>query len=221
MKEKLISYVNLLFAGTADCDDIRQEILQNTLDRYDDLLDQGKTPEAAYRLAIGGIGDINELLGQEPPAPETPTRRDTPGKKGMRAVAVALYILCPLPLLALADSGLEIYGLCGLLTFVAVATALMMLGSPGKGSEIREERPMSPREERPMSPRQERPMSPRQDLWRGVRSLASVVTVAVYLGVSFLTRAWYITWLIFPIAAALEGIIKAILDLREEVSHEN
>lgn len=205
MKEKLISYVNLLFAGTADCDDIRQEILQNTLDRYDDLLDQGKTPEAAYRLAIGGIGDINELLGQEPPAPETPTRRDTPGKKGMRAVAVALYILCPLPLLALADSGLEIYGLCGLLTFVAVATALMMLGSPGKGSEIREERPMSPR----------------QDLWRGVRSLASVVTVAVYLGVSFLTRAWYITWLIFPIAAALEGIIKAILDLREEVSHEN
>lgn len=205
MKEKLISYVNLLFAGTADCDDIRQEILQNTLDRYDDLLDQGKTPEAAYRLAIGGIGDINELLGQEPPAPETPTRRDTPGKKGMRAVAVALYILCPLPLLALADSGLEIYGLCGLLTFVAVATALMMLGSPGKGSEIREERPMSPR----------------QDLWRGVRSLASVVTVAVYLWVSFLTRAWYITWLIFPIAAALEGIIKAILDLREEVSHEN
>lgn len=205
MKEKLISYVNLLFAGTADCDDIRQEILQNTLDRYDDLLDQGKTPEAAYRLAIGGIGDINELLGQEPPAPETPTRRVTPGKKGMRAVAVALYILCPLPLLALADSGLEIYGLCGLLTFVAVATALMMLGSPGKGSEIREERPMSPR----------------QDLWRGVRSLASVVTVAVYLGVSFLTWAWYITWLIFPIAAALEGIIKAILDLREEVSHEN
>lgn len=206
MKEKLISYVNLLFAGNADCDDIRQEILQNTLDRYDDLLDQGKTPEAAYRLAIGGIGDINELLGQEPPAPETPTRRDTPGKKGMRAVAVALYILCPLPLLALADSGLEIYGLCGLLTFVAVATALMMLGSPGKGGETREE---------------ERPMSPRQDLWRGIRCLISLLTVAVYLGVSFLTRAWYITWLIFPIAAALEGIIKAIVDLREEVSREN
>lgn len=206
MKEKLISYVNLLFAGNADCDDIRQEILQNTLDRYDDLLDQGKTPEAAYRLAIGGIGDINELLGQEPPAPETPTRRDTPGKKGMRAVAVALYILCPLPLLALADSGLEIYGLCGLLTFVAVATALMMLGSPGKGGETREE---------------ERPMSPRQDLWRGIRCLISLLTVAVYLGVSFLTRAWYITWLIFPIAAALEGLIKAIVDLREEVSREN
>jgi len=35
MKEQLIQYVNLLFAGTTGCDDIRQEILQNTLDRYE------------------------------------------------------------------------------------------------------------------------------------------------------------------------------------------
>ena len=63
MKEKLIQYVNLLFAGTDNSDEIRDEILQNTLDRYEDLLEQGKSPEAAYRLAITGIGDINEILG--------------------------------------------------------------------------------------------------------------------------------------------------------------
>lgn len=38
MREQLIQYVQLLFAGAADCDDTRQEILQNTLDRYDDLI---------------------------------------------------------------------------------------------------------------------------------------------------------------------------------------
>ena len=64
MREQLIQYVQLLFAGAADCDDTRQEILQNTLDRYDDLVAAGKTPEAAYRLAIMGIGDINEILGR-------------------------------------------------------------------------------------------------------------------------------------------------------------
>ena len=64
MREQLIQYVQLLFAGAADCDDTRQEILQNTLDRYDDLIAAGKTPEAAYRLAIMGIGDINEILGR-------------------------------------------------------------------------------------------------------------------------------------------------------------
>ena len=66
MREQLIQYVTLLFAGAQDCADTKQEILQNTLDRYDDLVAQGKSPEAAYRLAIGGIGDINEILAAEP-----------------------------------------------------------------------------------------------------------------------------------------------------------
>ena len=57
MREKLIQYVDLLFAGAPNCQDIKQEILQNTLDRYDDLIDQGKVPEAAYRLAISGLGE--------------------------------------------------------------------------------------------------------------------------------------------------------------------
>ena len=61
MREQLIQYVNLLFAGSSDHYDMRQEILQNTLDRYDDLVAQGKTPEAAYRLAIAGIGDVQEV----------------------------------------------------------------------------------------------------------------------------------------------------------------
>ena len=63
MREQLIQYVSLLFAGAENCEDTRQEILQNTLDRYDDLIAQGKSEEAAYRLAITGIGDINEILG--------------------------------------------------------------------------------------------------------------------------------------------------------------
>ena len=55
MREQLIRYVDLLFAGAPNAQDVKQEILQNTLDRYDDLLQQGKSPEAAYSLAISGI----------------------------------------------------------------------------------------------------------------------------------------------------------------------
>ena len=76
MREQLIQYVNLLFAGAPDSDEIRQEILQNTLDRYDDLVSQGKSPEAAYRLAISGIGDINEILGSAPSSGNTYIPRD-------------------------------------------------------------------------------------------------------------------------------------------------
>ena len=37
----------------------------------------------------------------------------------------------------------------------------------------------------------------------------------IYFIVSFLTGAWYITWAIFPITAAVQGLTKAILDLKE------
>lgn len=72
MREQLENYVELLFAGAPDSNEIKQEILQNTLDRYDDLLAQGKSPEAAYRLAISGIGDISEILDAESTQGEPP-----------------------------------------------------------------------------------------------------------------------------------------------------
>ena len=54
MREKLIDYVNLLFAGTDGTEEIRQEILQNTLDRYDDLIGQGKAAQEAM-AEVGAV----------------------------------------------------------------------------------------------------------------------------------------------------------------------
>lgn len=65
MRENLTRYIDLLFAGAPHAAEIKEEIKQNTLDRYDDLIAQGKSPEAAYQLAISGIGDINEILGTQ------------------------------------------------------------------------------------------------------------------------------------------------------------
>ena len=213
MREQLIQYVSLLFAGAKDCEDIKQEILQNTLDRYDDLIAQGKVPEAAYRLAIAGIGDINEILGIETrPAPISPAPvvqsevHDTPVKKLLRAVAVGLYILCPLPLFVLSEMGMEILGLCGLLSIVAVATVLIILG--GK-KEHRQEMAKEPEV-----------LTPQQELRNSIGKMLSAITLAVYLIVSLLTSAWAVTWLLFPLSAAVKSLINAILDLKEADEHE-
>ena len=102
MREQLIQYVNLLFAGAVDCEDVKQEILQNTLDRFDDLVSQGKSPEAAYQLAISGIGDINEIFSNSKEAPthleedhteEEPSEEVTPGQKLRNAVSSVSGIL--------------------------------------------------------------------------------------------------------------------------------
>ena len=214
MREQLQQYVELLFAGAPDSEDIKLEILQNTLDRYDDLIAQGKVPAAAYRLAIAGIGDINEILGTVPQSiPAAPIREPSPEadastarRKRIRAIAIGLYIICIIPLIVLSSFGLDTLGLCATLSIVAVATVAIIQNQepdPEKTSHAKEE------------------ASPRKKLNDSIKSLVGIVTLIVYLGVSFLTGAWYITWLIFPLGGAVRGLIKAILDLKEAVGHEN
>lgn len=204
MREQLIQYVELLFAGARDCEDIRQEILQNTLDRYDDLIADGKVPEAAYRLAIAGIGDINEILSTNVPCTVTtqsaaePDDGDTPAKKLLRAIAVGLYILCPLPLILLSQFGMDILGLCGLLAIVAVATVMIMLGA---------------KKEKPAE--QEKEELPQSELSKSLTGTIWAVGLAIYFLLSFSTNAWHITWVIFPIVSSLVDLVKAIIRNRE------
>lgn len=39
-------------------------MLQNLIDKYNDLVDSGKSSEAAYNIATASIGDIHELIRQ-------------------------------------------------------------------------------------------------------------------------------------------------------------
>lgn len=219
MREQLIQYVELLFAGGRDCEDIKQEILQNTLDRYDDLIAEGKVPEAAYRLAITGIGDINEILGTKPQAsgssfPQSastsplPADNDTPAKKLMRAVAVGLYILCPLPLILLSELGMDITGLCGTLAIVAVATVLIILGSKKKYKAGQSPYADEDDEEEP----------PKSELQKGVSSLVWALGLAVYFLWSFTTNAWHVTWVIFPILGAVDRLLMVLVK-KQETGH--
>ena len=219
MRDQLIQYVTLLFAGAQDCTDTKQEILQNTLDRYDDLVAQGKSPEAAYRLAISGIGDINEILGgtTEPASvvqvtvAETADDGDSLFRKLLRAAAIGLYILCLIPLIVLSELGMDTIGFCGTIALVAVATVLILLGrKKTTGSEKKKE-----------ADDDDVPLSPRQELRKSVNSLIWAIGLAVYFIISFATMAWYVTWVIFPIIAAVQGLVRAILDLMEVNHHEN
>ena len=208
MREQLIQYVNLLFAGTPDSDDIRQEILQNTLDRYDDLISQGKLPEAAYRLAIAGIGDINEVLMGDTPksatseespvsAPADPEKEKT--AKIANAVAIALYICCPVPLF-ITES---ILGLCLMFIMIAIGVALQMIYDDGKSKKGNQEAQLTQED------------AARKKLRDSIIGIIWAVGLAAYFITSFTTKAWYITWLLFPIIGCVCGLINAILDLRE------
>lgn len=210
MKEQLEKYVELLFAGSPASEDMMQEILQNTLDKYDDYIAQGKSPEAAYRLAISGIGDISELLGQEQnsPVPQSPTHTNTDyrgrpikpmWKKVLTAVAVGLYILCAVPLIILSEAGYDTLGVISAISIAAVATVAIIIASGGESNTQKEKDDDEDRNQPPMQ--------------KAINSLVDVLGLIAYLFISFQTGAWHITWVIFPMIAALNGIVRAIFDL--------
>ena len=215
MREQLTQYVNLLFAGAPDTDDIKQEILQNTLDRYDDLIAQGKAPEAAYRLAISGIGDVNEILSSISPASaqvnvvSNPIQDEAEEKKNkqIRGVAIAMYILCAIPLIILSEFGYDILGLCLTLALVATATYLMIITKSSDDDEDEEEEEIKSN-------------SPKSELKKSIEKLIFAIGLVAYFAISFSTGAWYITWVIFPIMACIEGLANAIIDLKEVNSNE-
>ena len=96
MKHKLREYIDTIFAdaeGRAPYNErlreLKEEMLQNLCDRYDDLLAKGKTPAAAYNIAVAGVGDISELLdsvvgGASSGGVETKTATTPPPKSGKR-----------------------------------------------------------------------------------------------------------------------------------------
>lgn len=215
MREQLIQYVELLFAGAPNSTEIKQEILQNTLDRYDDLVSQGKPVEAAYQLAISGIGDISEIIGQEPayesPRYEEPVYRTAPeetqenkDRKMKRAFAVAMYILCPFPLIILSEFGESTIGLFLMFLLIAAATFLLIMNG--------EDKKEAPTEERAIAMRN--PESP-------IKRMIGIITLIIYLVISFSTGAWFITWLIFPIATCVKQLIRTCMDLKEASEYEN
>ena len=67
----------------------------------------------------------------------------------------------------------------------------------------------------------EKPASPKDELRKSINTLIWAIGLVVYFVVSFATGGWYITWVIFPIIGAVQGLVKACMDLKEAPNDEN
>ena len=125
----------------------------------------------------------------------------------MKAIAIFLYIVSPVPLFLFSRLGWDEVGLCLLLIIVAIATALLLLFKSPKAKEQPEytEYTDHPRDD-----------SSRKALKKSVGSLISTIGVVAYFLISFSTGAWFITWLIFPIIGAVKGVVNAGIDMKED-----
>lgn len=216
MKEKLTRFIETLFvncAPSAEMQSARDEILRNSLERYDDAIAAGKSESEAYNEAVAGIGDISDLLRQFTPGEQTTAAvcEEARRRKSalLLAVAVSLYILCVVPGIVCGFFGdsAAVLGLGLMFGMIAVATALIIFRSVALAK---------PEDSKSNKTGAEASSEKSEDnsIKKSIKGAVWGLTLALYFLISFATGAWYITWVIFILSVAVDNILDAIFTLK-------
>jgi len=218
--ENLRMYIEELFEGatpTKRTVELKEEMLQNLTDKYRDLLAEGKTPEAAYNIAVAGIGDVSALLRQLEydsfATPEDDRYEAAQRKSAMiTAAAVMMYILSVLPpaiLFGLNIINAEIIAIPIFLGMVAIATGLLVYNNMTKPKHHKKSDTMVEdfRAWRTDS-------RDNKQMRKAVSSALWSILLVIYFVVSFTTGAWHITWVIFILGGVLESLVNILFSIR-------
>ena len=213
MRYMIREYVESLFADaphTAGASDLKEEIIGNLEEKYDDLTAGGMSAEEALESVKSNIGNVDELIAglKGPEDTDEKEERERKGRKaaGLNAVAIALYILSPALLIALALMNEPGIGIIVMIACIAAATGIKVYGNSVYPKYKKSDDSMVEDFKEWQSEKQMK-----KEKKNSYSSLLWSIIVVVYLVVSFTTFAWHITWLIFPIGAILEKIISIAL----------
>lgn len=244
MREKLKEYMNVIFADaerrapqSEELGELKEEMAQNLCEKYDDLLAAGKSPAAAYNIAVAGVGDIGELLETvcreeeasrgnvrpEPPQSSTPPTKTEPTPTPLTAKETEALRKWRSRSAVLTSIGVALYILCvtpvlfienvigvfAMFLMIAAATALMIFNamSKPKYEDGCVDQTSDMGNRKALRPRRSR-------AYTVISAILWIMTFVVYLAFTAWTGFWRITWMMFLIAAAIDNIIKAIFDLR-------
>lgn len=228
MKEKIRQHFNQIFAEapkTRKALDLKQEMIQSAMDKYDDMVADGYSEEDAYRNVIESIGDVSELF---PVVEEknlfTLPEKDRRKKAMLTAVAVGMYIFAAAVFFFFGcidggsyyDYGFSLSNL-GLVIalLICIAPTIMLVYAANMYPDY------TKKEESDMVEKykEARYNSNRETAVRkSITSIIWTLAVVLYFIISFATYDWQITWIIFPMALCIQSIVRLIFSLREDSS---
>lgn len=221
MEDKLRAHMDHLFRDvppTKKSVELKEEILQNLVDKYHDLIAEGKSEEAAYNIAVASIGDISELLEslKESSTSQSDMMMDTEYRQWKKRssilipIAVMLYICCVIPpIIVDAFDCNDAIGACCMFILIGIATAIIIFNNMSKPAVTKIDGTIM-EEFKEWKASQE----DQKKVRKSISSAMWTLILVLYFLISFSTGAWYITWVIFLMGAAAESIIKAIFDLK-------
>lgn len=209
MNKRIEEHVNALFANTSDdihIQDVKEELLANLNEKYDDLIMSGKNEEEAYVLVISSIGDVDSLLkdmGQSPSYMPLEIEKNMQKRSVLISSGVALYILSIIPLIWFTQTNTPELGLVLLIIICAAASGLVAFGnSISKSKYIKANNTFVEEYKEMVSVK-----SDRQRLKGALSSSLWSLVVVLYFMISLLTNWWQVTWIIFLVGTCLQLVI--------------
>lgn len=214
--EKIRNFVENMFLGLPDTQEVRDakaHLLEGMADRYEELLAQGKDPDAAFGIAVGEFGSMEELrreLGgsfaapaeaaafQPQPFLDEAARREYEAFRRQYPLAIAAGVaLC---ILAVSLGRLtEKSGIGPVLFFAIIAAAVCIFVYFGikKGQYDRALYAGG------AGPRRRRDEDP-------IEGAIMLGATCLYLFLGFTMDLWHPGWIVFPAGGALCLLVKTI-----------
>ncbi len=216
MNEKIKSHVEALFENaprTRRAIELKDELIANLNDRYNDMIANGKDEETAYAAVIAGIGDIDELIrGLREQEVFDPIQIQMHRQKSavLVSIAVAVYIISfifPIVFGTIFGEGTPIFVIGIVLMFIcwAIGTMLLVYNAMSKPKYVKmEETIVEDFKEFSLN------KSKKDAIHKSITSLAWMITVLVFLCLGFFADAWNPGWLVFILTPIILHIIKLV-----------
>ena len=224
MNRKIKNYIDLMFQDVPSNNktkELKEEILSNANERYEDYIAMGKSENEAYGLAVSSIGDIDELI--EPYCPNEIQGQDIRYYRNrnakVMAVAVMMYIVSPLTLIFLSIVNRMELGLLLMFLLIALATGLIIYSQMSTPQEVK--RYNQSMEEKEWSDEMYLVSKRNRSMLNSIRSLMWTLCTVIYFIVTFTTHAWHITWLVWMIGSAVDRMIYLYFQTKEDKEYEN
>ena len=209
---KIEEYVDELFENAPNNKktmEFKEELLANLLEKYNDLVESGMDREAAYNKVVGSIGNIDDLF-EDDAIKETKESSDKKKYARNIAIAVMMYILCPVSVILSDVWGNETLGIVIMFVLIAAATGLIIYTNMSRPKYNKQDDTIVEEFKEWQSTK-----SSNYRAYKSIKSAITSITVVVYLLVSFLTFQGWITWIIFLIGGAVEKAVKAYFEMKE------
>lgn len=202
--------------------DLQEELLCNSIERYNDLIAGGMSEEAAFNAVVGSIGDVEELIralpgeGLRMDSGFDDDRRFLEKRARVKAIAVGLYIMAAV-----------VFFICAFIAQVfwtpALIVGLILMGLICITSTcmLVYQVYSAPRYVRRDDSVVEEFKAWKSDtrvnktLMGAISAILWIIFVIAYFAISFLTKGWAYSWLIFLVGVCAQVVIVLVFKLKE------